>query len=632
MPALAERNRRAWRMIREYNRGEINASHSSSQACSITALSPRRRLKLGKVGEPAGGLGHPRFQVMFYTLHVATIGIPNKVVTTDEFSSRSLQSAIASNCKSTNLHSFCVFGAMNTVSIRRHCFDRGNQNQHKMCRRRAITKKKNHLLMRTSLFAASILACSTQPSTVEAWSPPSSKINSRRCTDEAKLLPFRSAARRPSALLTNFGQSNRECGVRFAVQRHRDSVIRIAMASVIVLLTLSTSVAAASVDTPAMAASASGAAAAASTLPPASMVRPLGTLRVLPTKAEIDICLRLIVASLGGAAVGLERSSSDRPAGVRTMALVSLGAAVFTICSMYGFLSVASDAMGTKVDPSRMASNIVSGVGFLGAGVITNNRQASGVYDRQSSVNGLTTAAAIWVSAAVGVACGAGMYVVGASAAASTIAILRFGRVKNTGIGKRVMSIGTKQKTKNSSTGSATASADAISSVEKADAGLGNAISHTPNENAQPAIVAGDGLASKSKLGREDVMSPGKRAENMFEKKERAKAKSKKAAIDVPMPSSMQGADDVDLAEKKYSVKKTSTTKNDDENGGTRSGKLIDPMLEKYLWGDTAINEGLPIPRHSGSQQSFDLAKKPRQQIEEGQEIVRHGSDDDVGE
>lgn len=408
------------------------------------------------------------------------------------------------------------------------------------------------------------------------------------------------------------------------------------MASMMVLLSLSTSVAAASIDTSASAmaataASVSDAAATTSTLPPVSMVRPLGTLRVLPTKAEIDICIRLIVASFGGAAVGLERSSSDRPAGVRTMALVSLGAAAFTICSMYGFLSVASDAMGTKVDPSRMASNIVSGVGFIGAGVITNNRQASGIYDRQSSVNGLTTAAAIWVSAAVGVACGVGMYVVGASAAASTIVILRFGRVKNTGIGKRVMSIGTKRKTKNSSTSNTTASADAISSVEKADAGLGNAISQTPNENAKLAVVAGDGLASKSKLGREDVMSTGKRAESIFEKNEGTKASSKKAAIDVPMPSSMQGAD-MDLADKKHSVKKTSTKNGDGENGGARSGKLIDPMLEKYLWGDTAINEGLPIPRHSGGQQSFELAKPPPQQIEEGQEIVRHGSDDEVGE
>ena len=303
------------------------------------------------------------------------------------------------------------------------------------------------------------------------------------------------------------------------------------------------------------------------------------------------------------------------------MALVSLGAAAFTICSMYGFLSVASDAIGTRVDPSRMASNIVSGVGFIGAGVITNNRQASGIYDRQSSVNGLTTAAAIWVSAAVGVACGVGLYVVGASAAASTIAILRFGRVKNTGIGKRVMSIGTKRKTKKNSTSDATASADAMLSVEKVDAGLGNAISQTSNENAKPAVVAGDGLASKSKLGRDDII---------FEKKEGAKARSKKAAIDVPMPSSMQGADMDPAKKKKYSAKKTSTKNGGDgENGGTRSsGKLIDPMLEKYLWGDTAMNEGMPIPQHS-SQQSFELAKPPPQQIEEGQEIVRHGSDDD---
>ena len=213
------------------------------------------------------------------------------------------------------------------------------------------------------------------------------------------------------------------------------------------------------------------------------------------------------------------------------------------------------------------------------------------------------------------------MYVVGASAAASTIAILRFGRVKNTGIGKRVMSIGTKRKTKKNSTSDATASADAFLSVEKADAGLGNVISQTSNENAKPAVVTGDGLASKSKLGRDDII---------FEKKEGAKARSKKAAIDVPMPSSMQGADMDPAKKKKYSAKKT-LAKNggDGENGGTRSsGKLIDPMLEKYLWGDTAMNEGLPIPQHS-SQQSFELAKPPPQQIEEGQEIVRHGSDDD---
>ena len=419
-------------------------------------------------------------------------------------------------------------------------------------------------------------------------------------------------------------------------QRHRHVIYRTAVAFMMVLLSLSTSVAAASVDASGTAAAAAAAAtsvsdvaAAASTLPAPSMVRPLGTLRVLPTKAEIDICIRLVVASLGGAAVGLERSSSDRPAGVRTMALVSLGAAAFTICSMYGFLSVASDAMGTKVDPSRMASNIVSGVGFIGAGVITNNRQASGIYDRQSSVNGLTTAAAIWVSAAVGVACGVGMYVVGASAAASTIAILRLGRVTNTGIGKRVMSIGTKQRTKKTSASNANLSSDAVPGMEKAKSGVDDASSQT--NDSMPAVVAGDGLARKSKLGQEEIIPPGKRAERVTEKKKIGKARSKLAAIEIPMPSSLQGAD-VDPAEKKYSVEKTLTKNNNGDNVGAKSEKLIDPLLEKYLWGDTAINEGLPIPQNSGNQQSFELAKPPPQQIEEGQEIVRHGSDDEVGE
>jgi len=130
---------------------------------------------------------------------------------------------------------------------------------------------------------------------------------------------------------------------------------------------------------------------------------------------------RLAFASLTGSLIGFERSRSDRPAGIRTMALVSLGAASFTLCSLYGFID--------KYDTSRMASNVASGVGFIGAGVITNNRKANGVYDKTSSVRGLTTAAAIWVSAAVGVCAGTGLYFVGLVAAISTIAILRIGKV-----------------------------------------------------------------------------------------------------------------------------------------------------------------------------------------------------------
>lgn len=181
--------------------------------------------------------------------------------------------------------------------------------------------------------------------------------------------------------------------------------------------------------------------------PPLTTLQTLSRTKVLLTKAELTVTLRLLYAALGGAAVGLERSSSDRPAGVRTMALVSLGAASFTLCSMYGFLAVAAHP-GVKVDPSRMASSVVSGVGFIGAGVITNNRKSSGIYDHRSTVNGLTTAAAIWVSAAVGVASGVGLYYMAGAAALSTIGILKFGKVKEIiGNGsKRVLRAGKRKK------------------------------------------------------------------------------------------------------------------------------------------------------------------------------------------
>ena len=355
-----------------------------------------------------------------------------------------------------------------------------------------------------------------------------------------------------------------------------------------------------------------------------SHFRPLGTLRVIPTQAEIDVSIRLLAASLGGAAVGLERSSSDRPAGVRTMSLVSLGAAAFTICSMYGFLSVASSVSGAKFDPSRMASNVASGVGFIGAGVITNNRKAAGVYDRQSSVNGLTTAAAIWVSAAVGVACGVGLFVVGAAAALSTIAILRFGRVKNTGLGQRVMSIGTKRTTKKSTSASASASAAAAAAAPTLMSTQGPSISNTTASllnststfislsgktdvdakavdarNRSATKIAGDGLAGTSKLKRDLITSgagnrsfPENTAEELVQK-----------SMKVRMAYSLEDAD-IDLAEKR--PKLSSPVKLDREQHVTqkKSQQLIDPLLEKYLWGDvgeesrkpTTTFDGLPIP------------------------------------
>ncbi|HEY5320689.1 MAG TPA: MgtC/SapB family protein [Galbitalea sp.] len=113
----------------------------------------------------------------------------------------------------------------------------------------------------------------------------------------------------------------------------------------------------------------------------------------------------LSVAFVLSAVIGIERQRQLKSAGLRTHTLVGLGAAVFTLVSAYGFDNV----LGAEVvlDPSRIAAQIVSGIGFLGAGVI---------FVRQNVVNGLTTAASIWVTAAIGMACGAGMPVLAVSA------------------------------------------------------------------------------------------------------------------------------------------------------------------------------------------------------------------------
>ncbi|KAL7519427.1 hypothetical protein ACHAWX_004187 [Stephanocyclus meneghinianus] len=165
--------------------------------------------------------------------------------------------------------------------------------------------------------------------------------------------------------------------------------------------------------------------------------RALGTFHLLPTKAELELCFRLLYAACSGAFIGLERSSHDRPAGVRTMALVGLGACIFTVCSVHGFLPHSalgyapdSPMLGNvKCDPGRMASNVASGVGFIGAGAIHKSKLHGNGSETQNVVAGLTTAAAIWVSAAVGVASAVGLYFVGAVAALSTVAILRFAKV-----------------------------------------------------------------------------------------------------------------------------------------------------------------------------------------------------------
>jgi putative Mg2+ transporter-C (MgtC) family protein len=108
----------------------------------------------------------------------------------------------------------------------------------------------------------------------------------------------------------------------------------------------------------------------------------------------LDLMLRLLVALVLGAVVGLERERQERAAGLRTVTMVSLGSCLFTIVGAYGF---------PNTDPSRVAAQIVTGIGFLGAGTI---------FLRKDLVRGLTTAATIWAVAAIGMAVGTSQYTV----------------------------------------------------------------------------------------------------------------------------------------------------------------------------------------------------------------------------
>ena len=110
---------------------------------------------------------------------------------------------------------------------------------------------------------------------------------------------------------------------------------------------------------------------------------------------DLAVAFRLLLAAILGALIGLEREVHEHPAGMRTHLLVSLGSAGFTALSIYAFPSPGAD-------PARVAAQIVTGIGFLGAGAILKQ----GV-----TIHGLTTAASLWVAAAVGMAAGAGAWV-----------------------------------------------------------------------------------------------------------------------------------------------------------------------------------------------------------------------------
>lgn len=118
----------------------------------------------------------------------------------------------------------------------------------------------------------------------------------------------------------------------------------------------------------------------------------------LPNLETGELILRVLLAGALGGLIGLEREFSDQPAGFRTHILVSLGAALFTLVGAYGLVDF-SPGDTFQFDPTRIAAQVVTGIGFLGAGAIL--RQGL-------NVRGLTTAAALWVTAAVGTAAGFG--------------------------------------------------------------------------------------------------------------------------------------------------------------------------------------------------------------------------------
>lgn len=136
---------------------------------------------------------------------------------------------------------------------------------------------------------------------------------------------------------------------------------------------------------------------------------------VLPP--TLEMVLRLLLAAALGAAIGYQRERAKKPAGLRTHILIALGSALFTVVSVFGFADTA--------DVARVAAGVVTGIGFIGAGVIFRGLRGS-----EGHVVGLTTAASIWVTAAIGLAAGVGLYLVAVVVTILTVVTLMIPRVQ----------------------------------------------------------------------------------------------------------------------------------------------------------------------------------------------------------
>lgn len=124
---------------------------------------------------------------------------------------------------------------------------------------------------------------------------------------------------------------------------------------------------------------------------------------------QLELCVRLLVATVLSGVIGFERERNGHSAGLRTHMLVGMGSALFTVLSIFAF---------GPGDPGRVAAQIVTGIGFIGAGTIIQRQ------NRPNSLHGLTTAAGIWAVAAIGMACGVGLYIVGAFSALLAVFLL----------------------------------------------------------------------------------------------------------------------------------------------------------------------------------------------------------------
>ena len=142
---------------------------------------------------------------------------------------------------------------------------------------------------------------------------------------------------------------------------------------------------------------------------------------------EWNFIVRLCVAGLCGTIIGLDREYRVKDAGFRTHFLVALGSALMMIVSQYGFADILTHT-GVGLDPSRIAAQVVSGIGFIGAGTIIIHRQL---------VRGLTTAASLWATAGIGLAAGAHMYIVAGAATALTLFGLEVLTLVFGGLGRR---------------------------------------------------------------------------------------------------------------------------------------------------------------------------------------------------